>query len=243
MEFHSLTKHFGSKWIEEQIATMSSIFVPDNLRFKFMEKIEELVQKLEIIPGFNKWVNDARSGDFEDFFFELMIFENLYKKADYMEIKPENYGKTPEALIEKGEKFYIEAKKLNGIPNNTNTKLNTLIKDARQKFKLSRGILFIGCFGLFSYENGEPKPSKEFRDLVEEATRKLNSDRENTRIVAVVLTNIYVQTDMEKLSIQKRYNLLRRPEHKKGFNENKFKELFDVDGWVEEDSPGEVQLR
>ena len=246
MDYMYIKKHLGEEWLTKQLEIFESklwVNIPE-LRNKvsneptnfLLKKIDELIQKLENVKGFDKWVNEAKtSKTFEDCLFEIMIFENLLSKADLMEIKPNNphNNKVPEALVVKRKnKFYIEAKKLRKIPNSSENKINLLLSNTRDKFKLSNGILFIGCFDFFGYDNDEVKIKKEIEELKKEVERKLNNSRENSRILAVALTNIYIQTDMKKSSLQKRFYLIPRPENLGGFNEKSLREIFDVDGFL-----------
>ncbi len=244
MDYSYIKKHLGENWLKEQFKAIESklwIEKPE-LRDKIsnepiyfiIKKIDELIQKLENIKGFDKWAIEAKtSKKFEDCLFEIMIFENLFGKSDNIEIKPNNYRRVPEALVIKGKnKFYIEAKNLSKIPSSSENKINRLLSNARDKFKLSKGILFIGCFDFFTYENDEVKIKEELKKLKKEVERKLNNFRENSRILAVVLTNCYIQTDMNKSSLKKCFYLIPRPENLGGFNEKVLKEIFDVDEFL-----------
>lgn len=249
MDYPNILKYLGENWLTRQMAFIESKqWIEEVARDKMslapamhlLAKIDELISKLERVEGFDKWAKEAStSKSFEDCFFEIMIFENLYRKADSFEIKPNSSinDKVPEASITKGnELFYIEAKKLEKIPPSVVNKVNTLLARTRKKFAPRKGILFIGCFDFFHYEGDKPKAKKEFQELKAEVERKLRNHRENSRILAVMLTNIYIQTDMEKSSFQKIYYLVPRPENLGGFNESKFREIFDVDGFIEDEN-------
>ncbi len=239
-----IKKYLGENWLKNQLEVFNQqlwIAQPEfrgkvsNAPVRFMlEKIDGLIKKLESVTGFEKWALEAKtSKSFEDCLFEIMIFENLLGKADYMEIKPNNHGKTPEAVIIKGkDKFHIEAKKLNKIPSSLINKVSHLLKNTRDQFKLSRGILFIGCFDFFTYEKSEVKIKEELNELKDQIERKLHNFRENRKILAVVLTNFYIQTDMKNSSLQKQFFIIPRPVQLGGFKDEDLREIFDVDNFL-----------
>jgi hypothetical protein len=200
----------------------------------FLEKIEQLLKKFENIEGFSQWVVDAKNPkNFEDFFFELLVLENLFKKTDKFILKPENEisGSVLEASLEKQGIFsYIECTKLDSIPLNVLNKVNSLFNKSTQKFRGKQGIHFLGVFNFFEYPNGIEKQNPKLNYMIE-IIKKMFRRGKGSRVLAFVITNIFVAYNpkLDNSFVQKRFLIVPNPsKFNKEFN-SFFDSIFDVD--------------
>jgi len=249
MSYPNIKKYLGEDWLKKQLEEIErkdwvkegipKEMVTNDIAFSVLEKIDKVIVKFENIKNFPKWVEEARtSKNFEDCLFELMALENLLLKSDLIELKPDNTvsGLVPEALVKKGDiNFFVEMTKLKSLPASIQNKVDRLSKKSRDKFRGSQGVHFIGTFDFFKYENDDVKPLPQLGLL----KRMINSRFErgsNSSILAFILANIYVAYNpkLNKTFIQKRFDIINKPENKGGLPLSFFKSIFDVNEFVEE---------
>ncbi len=248
MEYFNIRKYLGDDWLKRQLEEIENINyvkgeiskdqIVNDIAFPFLGKIDEILIKFENIENFSEWIKEAKtSKSFEDCLFELMALENLLLKTDKLILKPvNNISKlVPEALIEKNNKeLFIEMTKLKDIKGSYKNKVEKLFGKARNKFKGSQGIHFIGIFDLFNYIGENEFPLRGFHELKNTIQMRFNF-RENKSIQAFVLTNIFLvyNPQLKRTFVQKRYYLLNKPEDKGGFPTSFFDSIFDVDRFIE----------
>ncbi len=245
MNYENIKKYLGEEWLNGQkefISTKKWIEkselkdkIPNSPAFYLLEKIDELIKKFENIEGFPQWVLEAKTTDnFEDTLFELMVLENLLSKSDSLRLKVTNpcNDSVPEAIIKKGsEIFYIEMKKLRDLPNSISNKVDSLFKKARDKFKGSQGILFVGTFNFFEYPEGNKKILSEFNLL--KKLIELRFERGfGSSTIAFVLVNFFIETNFEKTSIKKEYYVINKPLERGGKPLKFFEDIFEVNSFT-----------
>jgi len=249
MDYLNIKKHLGEDWLKNQLEEIEKKdwvkegipkeMVTNNIAFSVLEKIDEVIVKFEDIKNFSKWVEEAKtSKNFEDCLFELMALENLLLKSDLVELKPNNMisGLVPEALVKKDDiNFFVEMTKLKSLPTSIQNKVDRLSKKSRDKFRGSQGVHFIGTFDFFKFENDIAKPLPQFGLL----KRMINSRFErgsNSSILAFILVNIYVAYNpkLNRTFVQKRFDIINKPENKGGLPLSFFESIFDVNGFIEE---------
>lgn len=242
MNYPNIKKYLGEDWLKKQLEEIEKkewVIINNVIAFSVLEKIDEVLIKFKNIPNFSKWVEEGRtSKNFEDCLFELMALENLLLKSELVELKPENNinGLIPEALVKKNNiNFFVEMTKLKSLPLSIQNKVDRLFKKSRDKFRGSQGVHFIGTFNFFYYENDIVKPLPQFNLL----KRMINSRFErgsNSSILAFVLVNIYVAYNpkLNKTFVQKRFDIINKPENKGGLPLSFFKSIFDVNEFIEE---------
>lgn len=249
MNYSSIKKYLGENWLKKQFEEIDKKDwvkegipkdkVTNDIAFSVLEKIDEVIVKFENIKNFPKWVEEAKtSKNFEDCLFELMTLENLLLKSDLVELKPANSisGLVPEALVKKGDvNFFLEMTKLKSMEGSTQNKVEKLFGKARNKFRGSQGVHFIGVFNFFEFKDDAMKPLPKFNLL----KRMINSRFErgsNSSILAFILVNIYVAYNptLNKTFVQKRFDIINKPENKGGLPLNFFERIFDVNEFIEE---------
>ncbi|MDP3026099.1 MAG: hypothetical protein Q8N63_00175 [Nanoarchaeota archaeon] len=249
MDYPNIKKHLGEDWLKKQFEEIEKKdwvkegipkeMVTNDIAFSVLEKIDEVIVKFENTKNFSKWVEEAKtSKNFEDCLFELMALENLLLKSDLIELKPDNIvnGLVPEALVRKdGNEFFIEMTKLKSMDGSTQNKVEKLFRKARNKFRGLQGIHFIGVFNFFEFDNDVMKPLPKFNLL----KKMINSRFErgsNSFILAFVLVNIYVAYNpkLNKTFVQKRFDIINKPENKGGLPLSFFESIFDVNEFIEE---------
>ena len=246
MEYESIKRHLGEEWLNEQkqfiedkkwVKVEPKDKISNKPIFHILEKIDKLIKKFENVEGFSKWAQEAKSTNtIEDFLFELMVFDNLLSKSDSMILKPINpvNGKSPEALIKKGgEEFYIEMKKLRDLPNSIENKVDSLFRKAREKFKGSQGILFIGTFNFFQYPEGNKKILSEF-NLLKRLIQLRFERGYGSSTIAFVLVNIVIKTtpNFERTGLEKEYYIINKPSEKGGKPLRFFEGILEVDSFT-----------
>ena len=249
MNYPSIKKYLGENWLKKQFEEIDKKDwvkegipkdkVSNDIAFSVLEKIDEVIVKFENIKNFSKWIEEAKtSKNFEDCLFELMALENLLLKSDLVELKPDNSvsGFVPEALVKKGEvNFFLEMTKLKSMEGSTQNKVEKLFGKARNKFRGLQGVHFIGVFNFFEFEDDIMKPLPKFNLL----KRMINSRFErgsNSSILAFVLVNIYVAYNpkLNRTFVQKRFDIINKPENKGGLPLSFFESIFDVNEFIEE---------
>jgi len=249
MGYPNIQKYLGENWLKKQFEEIDrkdwvkegipKDKVTNDIALSVLEKIDEVIVKFENIKNFSKWVEEARtSKNFEDCLFELMALENLLLKSDLVELKPDNLvsGLIPEALVKKDNvNFFVEMTKLKSLPTSIQNKVDRLSKKSRDKFRGSQGVHFIGTFDFFKYEDDIVKPLPHLGLL----KRMINSRFErgsNSSILAFVLVNIYVAYNptLNKTFVQKRFDIINKPENKGGLPLSFFESIFDVNEFIEE---------
>ncbi len=244
MVYENIKKWIGEDWLnkqEEFISTKKWIErselkdkISNSPAFYLLEEIDKLIKKFEDIEGFSQWALEAKTTDnFEDALFELMVLDNLLLKSDSLKLKVINQvnGKIPEALIRKEEKvFYVEMKKLKDLPNSIPNKVSKLFEKARNKFKGSQGILFIGTFNFFEYPEGNKKMLSEF-NLLKKIIQFRFERGLGSSTIAFVLVNFVIKTNFEKTGIEKEYYIINKPLKNGGMPTKFFKDIFDVDSF------------
>ena len=249
MNYPSIKKYLGENWLKKQFEEIDKKDwvkegipkdkVSNDIAFSVLEKIDEVIVKFENIKNFSKWIEEAKtSKNFEDCLFELMALENLLLKSDLVELKPDNSvsGFVPEALVKKGDvNFFLEMTKLKSMEGSTQNKVEKLFGKARNKFRGLQGVHFIGVFNFFEFEDDIMKPLPKFNLL----KRMINSRFErgsNSSILALVLVNIYVAYNpkLNKTFVQKRFDIVNKPENRGGLPLSFFESIFDVNEFIEE---------
>jgi len=249
MNYPSIKKYLGENWLKKQFEEIDKKDwvkegipkdkVSNDIAFSVLEKIDEVIVKFENIKNFSKWIEEAKtSKNFEDCLFELMALENLLLKSDLVELKPDNSvsGFVPEALVKKGDvNFFLEMTKLKSMEGSTQNKVEKLFGKARNKFRGLQGVHFIGVFNFFEFEDDIMKPLPKFNLL----KRMINSRFErgsNSSILAFVLVNIYVAYNpkLNKTFVQKRFDIVNKPENRGGLPLSFFESIFDVNEFIEE---------
>ena len=249
MNYPSIKKYLGENWLKKQFEEIDKKDwvkegipkdkVSNDIAFSVLEKIDEVIVKFENIKNFSKWIEEAKtSKNFEDCLFELMALENLLLKSDLVELKPDNSvsGFVPEALVKKGDvNFFLEMTKLKSMEGSTQNKVEKLFGKARNKFRGLQGVHFIGVFNFFEFEDDIMKPLPKFNLL----KRMINSRFErgsNSSILALVLVNIYVAYNpkLNKTFVQKRFDIINKPENRGGLPLSFFESIFDVNEFIEE---------
>ncbi|MBS3075059.1 hypothetical protein J4429_01220 [Candidatus Pacearchaeota archaeon] len=249
MNYPSIKKYLGENWLKKQFEEIDKKDwvkegipkdkVSNDIAFSVLEKIDEVIVKFENIKNFSKWIEEAKtSKNFEDCLFELMALENLLLKSDLVELKPDNSvsGFVLEALVKKGEvNFFLEMTKLKSMEGSTQNKVEKLFGKARNKFRGLQGVHFIGVFNFFEFEDDIMKPLPKFNLL----KRMINSRFErgsNSSILAFVLVNIYVAYNpkLNKTFVQKRFDIVNKPENRGGLPLSFFESIFDVNEFIEE---------
>ncbi|MEX0920474.1 MAG: hypothetical protein WDZ69_02730 [Candidatus Pacearchaeota archaeon] len=245
--YENINKHLGEEWLNREIESIESKnWIKKSEKEKvstkpahyLLEKIEKLIKKFEDIEGFSQWVLDAKTSrnNFEDILFELMVLDNLLNKVDFIVLKHSNPNGNfvPEAKLSKGnEHFYVEMTKLKSTPKNILNKVDGLFRKARNKFRGSQGIHFIGCFEFFDYVNDKSVPSKNYNLLKFYIQRRFER-HSNSSILAFVLVNIMIKTlpDFSKSSIDKTYEIIQKSPEKGGKQPKFFKEIFEVNDFI-----------
>lgn len=242
MDYENIRRHLGEEWLNKQKECISNKEwieknefkdkIPNEPAFYLLERIDELIKKFENISGFSQWVEEAKTTKtFEDHLFELMVMDNLLRKTDSLKLKVPNPANSsvPEALVEKGGNlFYVEMKKLRDLPNKISNKVDNLFRKARDKFKGSEGILFVGTFNFFEYPDGNKKVLSEF-NLLKKLIQLRFERGFGSSIIAIVLVNFVIKTDLKKTSIEKEYYIINKSQEKKGKPLKFFEDIFDVD--------------
>lgn len=244
MDYENIRKYLGKEWLNKEeefinnkkwIGKEPKEKISNEPAFYFLKKIDELLKRFEKVEGFSQWVIEAKTTNtFEDFLFELMTLENLLSKSDSLKLKvinPHN-NSVPEAIIKKGEDiFYVEMKKLKDLPKSINNKVGSLFKKARDKFKGSQGILFIGIFNFFKYPEGNKKILPEF-NLLKKLIQLRFERGYGSSAIAFVLVNFVVKTNFEKTSIEKEYYIINKPVGRGGKPLKFFENIFQVDNFT-----------
>ncbi|MDP3027660.1 MAG: hypothetical protein Q8N63_08190 [Nanoarchaeota archaeon] len=244
MDYENIKKYIGEEWLNKQKEFISAKKwiekielkdkIPNSPAFYFLEKIDELIKKFENIEGFSQWALESKTTDnFEDALFELMVLDNLLLRSDSLQLKVVNQvsGKIPEALMRKGEQvFYVEMKKLRDLPNSISNKVDSLFRKARDKFKGSQGILFIGTFNFFEYPGGNKKILSEF-NLLKKLIQLRFERGFGSSTIAFILVNFVIKTNFEKTAIEKEYHIINKPLEKGGMPTKFFEDIFEVDSF------------
>ncbi len=249
MDYPNIKKYLGEDWLKKQLEEIekkdwikegiSKDKVINDIAFSVLEKIDEVLVKFGNIQNFSKWAEEAKtSKNFEDCLFELMALENLLLKSDLVELKPSNdiSGLVPEALVKKdGKEFFIEMTKLKSMEGSTQNKVEKLFGKARNKFKGLQGIHFIGVFNFFEFDNDIMKPLPKFNLLKKMINFRFQKGT-NSSILAFILANIYVAYNpkLNKTFVQKRFDIINKPENKGGLPLSFFESIFDVNEFIEE---------
>ena len=158
--------------------------------------------------------------------------ENLLLKMDSFKIKARNENSVPEALVKKGEdEFYIEMKKLKTVPHSIYNSVGELFKKSRNKFKSSKGILFVGTFDFFKYPGGKQMASPEFKLFKRLISLRFERGF-GSSIIAIILVNFVIKTDLNKIILGKEYYIINKPQEKGGKSLKFFEDIFEVDSFV-----------
>jgi len=246
-----IMKHLGDDWLRQVSDYIErGIWVPKDIPPEFkhfhrdkyreyiyhtLEKVDDLIGKFETLDGLSRWAKEAQNSDnFEDFFFELVCFENLVKPADNIKLKVDNEGKNVEGIVKsQGKEFYVEMKNLREMSGSLRNKVNKLFEKARDKFSGGEGILFVSCnIFIESFDSANnPILKPDFEMLQKVISTKFRRGTNKNIIAFVLVLSNFVVDKKGRVGISKHFWIVPKPQQKDGPNKkfiSNFLEVRDV---------------